>query len=237
MKRLESVTLDFDRCREELTAYKALLDRHESGILKEREHVLPFFRKHRNFAALIGHLYSDCVRIDRIAYEFDIFGDHAADLVVGDAVRRVYGFIEFEDAAPDSIFRKEGKKSTLAWAPRFDKGYGQIIDWFWKLDDLTRTDTLRHRFEDARSIRYHGLLVIGRTSHLEPLERERLSWRRDRVVVDSRHIYCVTFDELHDDLRDKLRLLGLAAAGEGLLRTRARPRSRKSGKRPDSKRW
>ncbi len=72
MKRLASIVVDFDRCREELTAFKALLDRHESGILKERERVLPFFRKHRNLAALIGHLYSDCVRIDRIAYEDEI---------------------------------------------------------------------------------------------------------------------------------------------------------------------
>jgi Domain of unknown function (DUF4263) len=209
------------------------LDRHEPSVLEEQKHILPFFRQHRNIAALIGHLYSDCVRIDRIAYEFDIFGDHAADLVVGDASRRNYSFIEFEDAAPDSIFRREGKKDTLAWGPRFERGYSQIMDWFWKLDDLSRTDTLRHRFEDARTIRYHGLLVIGRTPHLEPLERARLSWRRDRVVVDSKHIYCVTFDELRDDLRDKLRLFGLAAADQGFLIPRPRRRSRKAKKRAD----
>ena len=110
MKRLEPITLDLNRCRDELTAFKSLLDRHESETLREKEHVLPFFRKHRNIAALIGYLFSDCVRIDRIAFEFDIFGDHAADLVVGDATRETYGFVEFEDAAPDSIFRKEGKK-------------------------------------------------------------------------------------------------------------------------------
>ena len=105
MKRLEPITLDRNRCRAELAAFKALLDRHESGTLGEKEHVLPFFRKHRNIAALIGHLFSDCSRIDRIAFEFDLFGDHVADLVVGDATRHSYGFVEFEDAAPDSIFR------------------------------------------------------------------------------------------------------------------------------------
>jgi hypothetical protein len=233
MKRLESIAIDFDRCRQELAAFKSLLDGHEASGLKEQEHILPFFRKHRNVAALIGHLYSDCIRVDRIAYEFDLFGDHAADLVVGDAARQSFGFIEFEDAAPDSIFRKQGKKDTLSWAPRFENGYSQIIDWFWKLDDLVRTDTLGHRFENARSIRYYGLLIIGRSAHLEPLERARLSWRRDRVVVDSKHIYCVTFDELYDDLRDKLKLLGLAAADEGLLTSRVRAPSRKSKKRAD----
>jgi hypothetical protein len=234
MKRLEPITLDLRRCREELDAFKALLDRHETGTLKEKEHVLPFFRRHRNIAALIGYLRPDCILIDRLAYEFDLFGDHAAELVVGDATRRTYGFIEFEDASPESIFRKEGKKGTLAWASRFEKGYSQIIDWFWKLDDLARTDTLRHRFEGAKSIRYYGLLVIGRASHLEPLERDRLSWRRDRVVVDSKHIYCVTFDELYDDLRDRLKLMGLVGADEGLLPSQGRTSRRRSRKQPRS---
>jgi hypothetical protein len=164
---------------------------------------------------LIGYLRSECPLVDRIAYEFDVFGDHAADLIVGDSTRQAYGFIEFEDAVPDSIFRKEAKKSTLAWASRYERGYSQIVDWFWKLDDLVKTDTLRHRFEGAQSIHYYGLLVIGRTRHLEPLERARFSWRRDRVVVDSRHIYCLRFDELYNDLRDKLGLMGVGAVVEG----------------------
>lgn len=234
MKRLEPIALDLVDCRDELAAFKALLDRHESGTLGEQEHVLPFFREHRHVAALIGYLYSECVRIDRIAYEFDIFGDHAADLVVGDATRRAYAFVEFEDAAPDSIFRREGKKDTLVWASRFERGYSQIIDWFWKLADLARTDTLRHRFEDASMIRYHGLLVIGRTSHLQPLERDRFSWRRDRVVVDSKHIYCSTFDELYNDLRDRLELMGVVAADQGLLSSRTGSSRRKPRKRRGS---
>jgi hypothetical protein len=230
MKRLESISLDLDRCWDELTAFKALLDRHESGILKEQEHVLPFFREHRDLAALIGHVYTDCLRIDRIAYEFDVFGDHAADLVVGDSKRQMYVFVEFEGAAPRSIFYKQAKKDTLAWGPHFERGYSQIIDWFWKLDDLIRTDTLRHRFEDARSIHYYGLLVIGRSAHLQPLERERLAWRCERVVVDSKPIKCVTFDELHDVLRDKLAFLYPEADSTG----RSRPRStrRRTIKKP-----
>jgi hypothetical protein len=195
---------------------------------------LPFFRKHRNLAALIGYLFSDCVHIDRIAFEFDIFGDHAADVVLGDAARSKYVLVEFEDAAADSIFRKEAKKDTRVWASRFEQGYSQIIDWFWKLDDLARTDTLRHRFEGAKSIRYEGLLVIGRTSHLQPLERDRLSWRRDRVVVDSKRISCLTFDELHNDLRDKLKLMGVAEVDEGLLPSPPRSTRHQPRKRPNA---
>jgi hypothetical protein len=235
MKRLEPITIDLNRCQHELAAFKILLDRHESGTLREKEHVLPFFRENRNLAALVGYLRSDCVLVDRIAYEFDVFGDHAADLVVGDSTRQAYGFVEFEEAAPDSIFRKEAKKSTLTWASRYERGYSQIIDWFWKLSDLARTDTLRHRFEGANSIRYHGLLVVGRTNHLEPLERDRLSWRRDRVVVDSKHIYCLRFDELYNDLRDKLSLMGLVEAAQEVSLSRPGAFHRKPRKRPDSR--
>jgi hypothetical protein len=234
MKQLEPITIDLACCRGELAAFKALLDRHESGTLREKEHILPFFRENRNLAASIGYLRADCLLVDRIAYEFDVFGDHAADLVVGDSTRQVYGFVEFEDAVPDSIFRKEAKKSTLVWASRYERGYSQIIDWFWKLDDLVKTDTMRHRFEGAGSIHYYGLLVIGRSGHLEPLERARFSWRRNRVVVDSRHIYCLTFDELYNDLRDKLSVMGLVEAAPGVSLSRTDAPRRKPRKRPDS---
>jgi hypothetical protein len=109
MKQLEPITIDLTRCRHELAAFEVLLDQHESGTLREKEHVLPFFRENRNLAALIGYLRADCLLVNRIAHEFDVFGDHAADLVVGDSTRQAYGFIEFEDAVPDSIFRKEAK--------------------------------------------------------------------------------------------------------------------------------
>jgi Domain of unknown function (DUF4263) len=235
MKQLEPITVDLARCRGELAAFKILLDRHKSGTLREKEHVLPFFRESRNLAALIGYLRSDCFLIDRIAYEFDIFGDHAADLVVGDSNRQAYGFVEFEDAVPDSIFRKEAKKSTLVWASRYERGYSQIIDWFWKLDDLVKTNTMRHRFEGAESIHYYGLLVIGRSGHLQPLEQARFSWRRNRVVVDSKHIYCMTFDELYNDLRDKLSLMGVGAVVEGLPPSQPDALRREPRKRPDSR--
>jgi hypothetical protein len=233
MKRLEPITLDRDRCWDGLAAFKLLLDQHESGILKEQEHVLPFFREHRDLAALIGYLYSDFVHIDRIAYEFDVFGDHAADLVVGDSQRQTYVFVEFEGAEPRSIFCKQAKKDTLAWGSQFERGYSQIIDWFWKLDDLTRTDTLRHRFEDARSIRCYGLLVIGRKAHLQPLERQRLAWRRDRVVVDSKPIKCVTFDELYEALKDYLNFLDPESASAGRSRPRTRGTRGRAIKKPD----
>ncbi len=39
----------------------------------------------------------------------------AFDLVVGDSVSKAYGFIEFEDAAPNCIFIQRPGKATPEW--------------------------------------------------------------------------------------------------------------------------
>jgi Domain of unknown function (DUF4263) len=240
MKHFEPFDIDFDRCRVELAAFKELLDEFEAGILEERRHILSFFSRNRHVSALIGHLAPDIANVDRLAFEFDFFGDYAADLALGDSKKKEYCFVEFENAAPDSIFRKVGDKQTLEWAPRFDHGYSQIIDWFWKLHDMARTDTGRARFAHAESFNYYGLLVVGRSKGLGPLELERLNWRRKKVLVDSRHIFCMTFDELYEDLSFKLEKYGLAgvvdrkeaAHSPRFTRSSRHPRFRKKPRRP-----
>jgi hypothetical protein len=214
MKTFDPFQIDFHKCRIELGHLRALLDQFENAILREREDVLSFFRTHRHLAALAGHYMPKIVNVDRLAYEFDFFGDYAADLAVGDSKRGAYCFIEFENAAPDSIFVKAGKKASLEWAKRFDRGYSQIIDWFWKLNDMAGTSAMRARFDDHDSIDYYGLLVIGRTKGLMPLERKRLEWRRQKVIIDSRHVHCLTFDEFYEDLAFRLEKYGPAAMAD-----------------------
>ena len=214
MKNFDKFEIDFAQCDVELAALRDLLERFQARSLKERADVLSFFRSNRNLAAFAGHFMPGIVNVDRLAYEFDFFGDYAADLAVGDSKRRAYCFIEFENAAPGSIFVKAGKKSTLEWATRFDKGYSQIIDWFWKLHDMSRTGAAQARFDDAKTFDYYGVLVVGRSIGLQPLERERLDWRRQRVIVDSRHVHCLTFDEFYDDLAFKLEKYSHAAAAD-----------------------
>jgi hypothetical protein len=204
MKQFDRFSIDLDRCRIELAAFKLLLDNFENRVLKEREHILSFFAENRHVVALVGYVDRDIANVDRLAYEFDFFGDYAADLAVGDSKRREYCFVEFENAASDSIFRKVGKKSALEWSPRFDHGYSQIIDWFWKLHDMARSDTQRARFDHPNSFNYCGLLVIGRSKGLATIESERLEWRRRKVLVDSKYIHCMTYDELFEDLTFRL---------------------------------
>ena len=245
-KEFSPFEIDFDRCRLDLVEFQSLLDEFRHGVLKERGHVLAFFRDHINLAALVGHVDRNIGHVDRIAYEFDFFGDYAADLAVGDTGARQYCFVEFENAAPDGIFKKAGKKATPEWSSRFDHGYSQIIDWFWKLHDLAQTHSGRARFGHVNSFNDFGLLVIGWSDTLAPVERERLDWRRSRVVVDSRKVHCMTYDELDEDLDFQLKRYAPAALVDSLspdvagpnpprkLSRRHLPRKfgRKSGRRP-----
>jgi hypothetical protein len=206
MKSFDPFALSLDQCRDDYIAFRQLLDTHDE--LGEASHVLPFFRAQSHFAALCGWMYNSKIhRCDRLAWEFDLFGDFVCDFAIGDSVRGAFTFLEFEDATANSLFVKQGKKATREWSPRLDRGYGQLIDWFYKLRDRRNGDNFLARF-GKRSIEYTGVLVIGRDRFMDASERLRLDFRSEYVVVDSKKIYCVTFDELADSLHDYLIMLG-----------------------------
>lgn len=207
MKLFDVFHFDPRTCRVELGAFGDLLNTVDA--LSERNEILPFFRAHRHLAALAGAFNRSIGRIDRLAFEYDIFGDFAADLVVGDFQKPAFTLIEFEDAEPGSIFRS-GAKYAAEWSPRFERGYSQIVDWLWKLDDLRATDDFEHRF-GGRDAVFTGILVIGRNRHLGERERRRLNWRSRKTVINSEHILCLTFDDFYEELANRLTALELMA--------------------------
>jgi len=138
-----------------------------------------------------------------LAYEYDLFGDFAADLVVGDSRSKNFLFVEFEDAKEFSVFKKASSRSTPEWANRVEHGISQIIDWVWKLSDVRQTQDFKNRF-GSQKIRAYSLVVVGRNRDMLPRERERLNWRQELVLCDSKHIEITTFDELLDDLEFRL---------------------------------
>ena len=138
MKTFIRFRFDLKRCRTELDEFKKLLDNHPT--LDERRDILPFFREREHLSAFIGSYFAPSIEnSDRLAFEYSLFGDFFCDLVVGDSARGVYCFVEFEDATPTSIFESRGQKATLEWSSRFERGFSQIVDWFWKLDDMRGT--------------------------------------------------------------------------------------------------
>jgi hypothetical protein len=202
MKEFISISFDLKRCQEELAAFRALLDGKQE--LEEATDVKPFFETKHQLAALIGPCCSRMRRCDLIAFQYQLFGDFSCDLVVGDSVSKSYGFIEWEDATAGCLFRHQGKKATPEWATRFEHGLSQVIDWFWKLDEMAHTEEFEERFGSRRAS-YFGLLVAGRDSHLaHPREQRRWHWRAAKVLVNSLPIRFVTYDQLHADLASEL---------------------------------
>jgi hypothetical protein len=210
MKAFEPFAFSPDRCREELVAFKVLLDSRPE--LSERADILPFFGAHRHLAAFTGSLNPNLHVFDRLATEYDLFGDFRADVVVGDSQANAYTLIEFEDAKRESVFRADGRY-TLAWSPRFEHGFSQLVDWFWKIEDQQKNDDFRHRFGTGVS-RFFAVLVIGRSSFLDERGRARMAWRSDRVLINSRPTLCFTFDDLHRHLDRKLQSMSQIAAIE-----------------------
>jgi hypothetical protein len=193
-------TLDRAAGRVQVQELKALLE--SSADLPETV-FHAFFEPRADLRALVGLYSGALLSPDRLAWQYPLFGDFRCDFAVGDWARKAYTFVEFEDARPNSLFVKQGEKATRAWASRFESGYSQVIDWFYKLQAMTDTPDMEARL-GKRSVRYTGVLVIGRDQHLQAGERLRLEWRRDHVVVNSRQIVCVTYDELLQDLLFRL---------------------------------
>ena len=54
------------------------------------------------------------------------------------------------------------------------------------------------------------MLVIGRESFLSPIDKNRLRWRLNKVLIDSQKIICITFDQLARDIKDRLSLYQLS---------------------------
>lgn len=210
MKDFMAHTFDPGRCQTELNEFKALLGTKTE--LSEKNDILPFFNERNNLSVFIGSYFPEIDEFDRLAYEYSIFGDFTSDLVVGDSQTNTYCFVEFEDAVPTSIFKKNPNKATPEWSPRFEHGFSQIVDWFWKVDDMKNTTVFQNQFGIGH-IRYYGLLVIGRSTDLSQREQTRLKWRLEKVLVDSKPIFCVTFDQLFYHLEKRIHNYGIHALG------------------------
>ena len=88
---------------------------------------------------------------------------------------------------PGAIEPGGGRMKTLGpflaeWGRGFEHGFSQIVDWFWKLDDQSRTNEFRNRF-GAPDARLSEMLVIGRNGFLpqrdagQPEESQRADAR------------------------------------------------------------
>jgi hypothetical protein len=181
----------------ELERFRLLLD--SKKVIGERE-IQGLFKTSPHLTAYIGTTLGKIGIAKQIAYEFEIMGDYGADIVIGNREKQ-FCFVELEDGDPDSVFEKIGKKSTKEWAKRFEHGFSQIVDWFCHLDDFKKTERFHRNFGYGH-IDFIGLLLIGRSKWLDGDDVRRLRWRAHHVVVNSHHVFCMTFDDLCKELKE-----------------------------------
>jgi len=196
--------LDPKQCRVEIDELGALLA--SKSELSEQNDILPFFKGRQQLAAFISSYARNVGPATQLCFDYEFFGDYAADLVLGDKAYRQFCVIEFEDAGLQSIFKPSQNGKTRVWSPRFEHGFSQIIDWYTMLDDLKKSQRFNRDFGDGH-IRFSAMLIIGRDAVLtDRYDQFRLDWRTDKVSVDSNNVICATFDQLHSHMDQHLRL-------------------------------
>ena len=209
-KGFSDIAFDKRIFEQDVTAFESLL---ATTWLSERDELLPFFREHPVLSSRIASVIQEGLLFpDRMAFEFDIFGDFVADLVVGSSVTNTYCFVEFEDAQEYSLFRKRGNRFEPSFGARFEHGYSQIVDWFCALEGMKGSGTAYLSRFGSRDIHYQGLLVIGRDASLDADPRKdalrhRIEWRSRNVRFSQRRIVIMTYDELLGNLRYQDRMI------------------------------
>lgn len=196
---------DKEACKADLVAFKQLLDKQDEY---DEKTLYNFFIEHPNLILLIGkmgfnyspHFYQN---------EFNFFNEFYADFAVSNKKKSSFIFIEFEDAKRDSIFKEfENLKTTRhEWSEKYEHGYSQIINWFYRLDDYSKDIKFKEHFGTDK-LTYQGMLIIGRNKFIQQAGlRSRLDWRNEKVSVNQKQIFCCTYDDLYDDLKEKLEIL------------------------------
>ncbi len=213
MKKFDTVQFDWRAFAIELEEFRLLIETHAE--LDETKQIIPFFQKRKHLSASLGFIFNTFNNhsVDKIAFEFDLWGRFRCDLVLGCSGINSYVFIELEDAKEESLFKKLKNKATSEFSNRFEHGYSQLKDWFYILDNMQDNADFEARFGN-RKIDYEGVLIIGRKSFLrsEYDELNRLRWHITHVIINSKKISIITFDELYEALAMTLQNLKDIAA-------------------------
>jgi hypothetical protein len=133
--------------------------------------------------------------------------DFKADYIVGDQNHGHFTFIEFEGGGKNDVFKvaRDGQRAR-DWASPAQRGFSQISDWSWKIDDLRRSKDFEKDF-GSRDLVAQYLVVCGRSADLDETDAERLVWRSTRTLVNSSPVRFWTYDVFVRQLADTLAAL------------------------------
>ncbi len=212
MLTLINYKFDISECERQIQDLESYLDDNleieetgENGLQK-------FFSDRPNLILLLGYWHFG---LEPAFYkpEANLFNNEfRADFMISDQQKRKFVFVEFEDAKADSVFKLKSQKTDSAntsyeWSSRYEHGLSQVIDWYYRMDDYERTNKFEEYF-GHRQVSYTGLLVIGRDKFIRQSGlMQRFRWRSSKTVIDSKPLHCMTFDQLLEELREKLSTL------------------------------
>ncbi len=199
MKELTIHQINGDNARTEWQEFESLLA--SSAELKEQDHILPFFKQRHDLSLLIGTYFPHIFEPNCYAHEYDLGGCFRPDLIVGDSTNCHYLLVEFEDATPNSIFKKATNTGKIDWSHRLERAHSQLTDWLWKLDDLKSTSDFRTAFRESefKKASFHCIVIIGKDMNLGRSEKDRLNWRIQKTMINSISIKIISFNELLSD--------------------------------------
>jgi hypothetical protein len=203
MRTFEPLALDRAILEHNIDELEALLT--TAAHLKERDHLIPFFKERPHLCTAVGYANSAVELPDRWASELDLFGDFVCDFAAGDTEANAYTLVEFEDANEYSILSKLVRGKTMKrWSPRFEHGFSQLVDWAWRLSAEGGTsDAFNRVFGDPHPV-VHFVLVIGRDADLDQRDLARLRWRATNISLGQYRMSCFTFDGVLQSIKRRL---------------------------------
>jgi hypothetical protein len=172
---------------------------HLDGFFRDRPWLLGFLVASADRNRGFPEKHSDC--------EFRISGLFRTDFLYTWPSRGNVVAVEIEGAMANSVFYNDGT-TTLKWAPTFNRGFNQVVDWMHWFDSAS--DTERNRHFGFNPSHFDGLLIIGRRQFIDisPVETERFNWRKNSVRIHIRDtvrtIKILTYDDLLDEITDAL---------------------------------
>jgi hypothetical protein len=192
MAQLQRINLGFDEAETELAEYRRFL--RENKTFSERD-IISELKKWRHLSCLIGSMPVGVKRADVYKFEFQIQGVFRADLVVGNLQQKSFVFVEFEPGQSESLFGPTETNQMRVWSRHFERGFSQLVDWAWAIQDTGHTSIFRNSFE-CEALSAHYLLVCGREDSMNSTEEKRFFWRGDNVLLNGRTATCLTYDGL-----------------------------------------
>ncbi len=199
-KPLPRFAFDKRKAKADLAAFTRLLGEGETKPLEEAADILPFFKAHPHLAALIGRCCHPLITPpDLMKAEYGVVGAHVCDLVVGNEASSAFCVVEFEDAKPTSVFKKQRGDRVPEWSPRLGHGFDQILDWFCALESIRHSELFRTVFGSSMAT-FRAFLIVGRRGGLDGPARARLLYRSRKVQIDGCPVSVITYDELREQL-------------------------------------